>query len=213
MEYFPQEYLALTKGRPLPENSIIRQFNPILDERVIILIGGCLQYTNISQQEAHPVLLPSACHLSDFIIKDCHERVRHGGVAETITHLREKMWILRVRKRIKSVTHKCLLCQKFRTKPVTQITVPLPSDRISEPYPFQTTGLDYLGPLYIKDRDTMKKTYVLLFTCAIIRAIYLKLTFDLTAQSFLQAFRKFVGRRGICSVVDSDNAKAFHKAN
>ncbi|KFM60317.1 hypothetical protein X975_18847, partial [Stegodyphus mimosarum] len=185
MEYFPQKYLPLTKGKPLPTNSIIRQFNQILDERRMILIGGRLQYANISHQEAHPVLLPSACHLSDFIIKDCHERVKHGATAETLTDLREKTWILRAKQRIKSIIHKCALCQKFRTKPMTQIPAQLPAERISEAYPFQTTGLDYLGPLYIKDRDTTRKTYVLLFTCAVARTIHLELTLDFGVDTHL----------------------------
>ena len=52
-----------------------------------------------------------------------------------------------------------------------------------------------------------------LFTCGITRAIHLELTTDLSASSFLQAFRRFVGRRGLPTKIISDNAKGFKAAS
>jgi len=57
------------------------------------------------------------------------------------------------------------------------------------------------------------KCYVCLFTCAVTRAIHLELTPDLTARSFLFAFRKFAARRGPISVMYSDNAQTFRCAD
>ena len=53
------------------------------------------------------------------------------------------------------------------------------------------------------------KAYVCLFTCAATRAVHLELTPDLSAATFLLAFRRFTSRRGIPSVMISDNAKVF----
>jgi len=54
-----------------------------------------------------------------------------------------------------------------------------------------------------------QKAYVCIFTCAVTRAIHLELTKDMTARSFLLAFRRFSARRGPVSVMYSDNAQTF----
>ena len=81
--------------------------------------------------------------------------------------------------------------------------------------PFNNTGLDFAGPLYVRDKlngatDNQKiKVYVCLFTCASSRGLHLELTRDLSATVFLQAFWKFCARRGVPSTIMSDNAKTF----
>jgi hypothetical protein len=47
------------------------------------------------------------------------------------------------------------------------------------------------------------------FTCAVTRAVHLELVPDLSARSFLLAFRRFAARRGPVSVIYSDNAQTF----
>jgi hypothetical protein len=47
------------------------------------------------------------------------------------------------------------------------------------------------------------------FTCAVTRAVHLELVPDLSARSFLLAFRRFAARRGPVSVMYSDNAQTF----
>ncbi|GBM72916.1 hypothetical protein AVEN_68495-1 [Araneus ventricosus] len=42
-------------------------------------------------------------------------------------------------------------------------------DRIRETSPFAVTGLDYLGPLYYDEKSESRKSYILLFTCAVTR--------------------------------------------
>jgi hypothetical protein len=54
-----------------------------------------------------------------------------------------------------------------------------------------------------------RKCYVCLFTCAVTRAVHLELVTDLSARSFLLAFRRFAARRGPVSVMYSDNAQTF----
>ncbi len=53
------------------------------------------------------------------------------------------------------------------------------------------------------------KCYVCLFTCAVTRAVHLELVTDLSARSFLLAFRRFAARRGPISVMYSDNSQTF----
>lgn len=106
---------------------------------------------------------------------------------------------------------KCVICQRYNSRFMQQATAPLPSARIEQAKPFDVVGLDYAGPLYIKNQNA--KCYILLCTCAVTRAIHLELTRDLTTKSFLLAFRRFVSRRGLCSIVYSDNARTFKAAD
>ena len=41
------------------------------------------------------------------------------------------------------------------------------------------------------------------------RGIHLELTKDLTTKTFLLAFRRFVSRKSLCTVIYSDNARTF----
>ena len=63
------------------------------------------------------------------------------------------------------------------------------------------------------EQEYCVKAYICLFTCASTRAIHLELTETLSGESFLQAFRCFVSRRGLPSTIMSDSAKTFKSAS
>ena len=86
-------------------------------------------------------------------------------------------------------------------------------DRVTDMIPFSTTGIDFAGPLYVKENGQIVKMYVCLFTCACIRAIHLELVVDMKLETFMLAFRRFVSRRGIPTSVYSENAPTFISAN
>ena len=60
---------------------------------------------------------------------------------------------------------------------------PLPQSRVSDDLAFSQVGVDFAGPLYVRNiynSDTeMHKCHIALFTCASTRAIHLELTPDL----------------------------------
>ena len=51
------------------------------------------------------------------------------------------------------------------------------------------------------------------FTCSTSRAIHLELVPDMSTETFLLCFKRFVSRRGIPSLVVTDNAKKFKSAS
>ena len=53
------------------------------------------------------------------------------------------------------------------------------------------------------------KVYWCLLTCAIIWGIHLEIVQDLTAETFLLAFRKFVGWRSLLRISISDNGFTY----
>lgn len=87
----------------------------------------------------------------------------------------------------------------------------LPEFRFSSKPAFTYVGVDYAGPLYIKELNcsTTKKVYVLLLTCCSTRAVHLELSTDLSADVFIRCLKRFTARRGLPEIIVSDNAKTF----
>ena len=126
----------------------------------------------------------------------------HGGVRETFTHIRQTYWIPQGRQLVKRIISKCVTaCRKVEGPPFRSVPTPsLPHSRVQQSLVFQFTGIDYAGPLYVRDQtnQTSSKMY-----------IHLELVEDQTTDAFLRAFRRFISRRGVPECIISDNAKTF----
>ncbi|GFQ73002.1 integrase catalytic domain-containing protein [Trichonephila clavata] len=124
-------------------------------------MSGILQQSTLSYHEKHPILIPEKIRFKDLLVKDAHEKMLHSGVADTLIQVREKYWIPKGRQIIKSIIRKCFICKKFNSRPGMQIKAPLPRDRIEQSPPFAVTGLDFAGPIFVK--NSKKKFYMLTF--------------------------------------------------
>ena len=176
---------------------------------------GRLEHSQLPSSTVDPIFLDKMHPLTLLIIKYCHERVMHSGVKGTLTELRSKYWLVQARQFIKKFVHKCIVCRKAEGRPYNGPPAPpLPAFRVSEVPPFAYTGLDFAGPLYIKDYLTseQRKVWLCLFTCCVVRAVHLDLVPDMTTGSFLRCFRRFTSRRGFPLKLLSDNAKTFKSA-
>jgi len=79
---------------------------------------------------------------------------------------------------------------------------PWPKEQVVEALPFENTGLDYFGPLYIKrypdsNKPVYNKVWVCLFTCVVVRAIHLELVENISANEFLLSLRRFMAHRSV----------------
>ncbi|GIY77871.1 reverse transcriptase [Caerostris darwini] len=120
----------------------------------------------------YPILLPSKHHIVDKLIFEKHVELCHAGIQVLMSTLREEYWIIKSRKTIRQVIRNCLRCKRFSIHPLQSISAPLPEDRIREAQVFEVIGVDLCGPLFLKDN---KKCWIVLFTCAIFRAVHLEL--------------------------------------
>ena len=112
----------------------------------------------------------------------------------------------------KKICKQCFDCQRQEARPVEQVASPLPEDRVKRSPPFSVVGIDHADPLFCSDISG-KKLYILLFTCAVIRAIQIELVDSLSLEDFLLAFKRFSARRGQPSIIYYDNAKTFRAAH
>ncbi|XP_054706547.1 uncharacterized protein LOC129216358 [Uloborus diversus] len=210
--FFKEDYESLKNGEPIQKDSDLFNFLPFMDENEIIRLGGRLEFAELSTEEKHPIILPKRSWLTFLIAKREHEKVMHGGTACTLARIRQRFWIPKGRQLVKSAIKKCLICQKYLSRAANQIAAPLPLDRSNTSPPFSVCGLDFAGPIYVKIFTEVRKSYIVLFTCAVTRSIHLELVSDMTTDSFLLALRRFLARRGNCKVIYSDNAKTFKRA-
>lgn len=58
-------------------------------------------------------------------------------------------------------------------------------------YPFEAVGIAFVGPIYVIAEGTTLEGHIMLFTCAVTRAIHLELANDMSTKAFLLAFRRF----------------------
>ena len=213
-QQFPREiqYLKLnqrSKKRP----PLVRQLQLFLDEKGYVRCGGRIHNAPVNNTTKFPYLLPSRHTLTTLIILATHTTQLHGGVNRTVTALREKFWIISARRYVRSVIRTCVTCRKVCGKPYSKPDPPpLPKSRAQLAPPFTVTGVDFTGTLYVRTKGEEAKAYICLFTCANSRAIHLEVVSDLSQESFLQAFRRFVSRRSLPVIMISDNATTYLSA-
>ena len=107
----------------------------------------------------------------------------------------------------------CTVCKRWEIGPYRMPTMPpLPSQRVRESIPFSHCGINYFGPVYVKEKSGSQKVWVCLFTCLVTRAIHLELIMDMSTKMFIICLRRFVARHGSPREIISDNAKQFKLA-
>ncbi|XP_043263201.1 uncharacterized protein LOC122403641 [Colletes gigas] len=209
---FLEELKKLRTGQALPKSSTLRSLNPFLDETGLIRVGGRLKEAQLPFNQRHPVILPSKHHLTKLLVAHEHLRLLHAGCQATLSSLRRRYWPLSGKILIKNTIRNCVRC--FRTKPVTQeyLMGNLPAVRIIPTRPFSVCGVDYAGPVFIKEKIRTRvtsKAYLCIFVCFVTKAIHLELAIDLSTDAFLNVLRRFISRRGLCRSLYSDNGTNF----
>ena len=107
----------------------------------------------------------------------------------------------------------CVACRRVCGKPYsTPDPPPLPRIRTQQASPFTVTGVDFSGALYVHGMTGEEKVYVCLFTCGNTRAVHLEIVNDLSKNSFLQAFRRFVSHKSVPIIMISGNASTYLSA-
>ena len=191
-----------------------RQFNLFKDEKGVWRCEGRLSNAGVPYAVKNPILLPRSHPLTTLIVREAHERVFYNGIKETLTEIRRKYWILRVRSLTRQIIHRCVLCRRlegmsFKPPPPS----PLPTFRVKEDPAFTYTGIDFAGPLYVHGYENFtQKVWICLFTCYVTRAVHLDVVLDQSTETFIRCLKRFSARRGLPTKFISDNGKTFKAA-
>ena len=106
------------------------------------------------------------------------------------------------------------MCNLVKGKFIVPPKTPsLPNFRVNCSFAFESVGVDFAGPLYVKEvysrNENLNKCYLLLFTCATTRTLHLEITQDVSANFVILALGRYMARRGNPRLFISDNFKSF----
>ena len=180
----------------------------------MIRVGGHLDKSNLRYDAKHPSLLPNNHTFTRLIITYEHIRHFHAGAQATLASVRKQFWPCSGRGLVPKILKGCVTCARFQPKTSTNLMGQLPNPRVNVPTrPFINTGVDYGGPLYhqvgMRRSARLEKCYICIFVCFATKAVHIELALDMSTESFLNAFKRFVARRGLPENVYSDNGSNF----
>lgn len=200
---FPEE----VQGK---KTSLTGSLSLFCDTNGILRCDGRLAHSDLSYDAKYPILLPKESEFTERLIKETHEKNLHVGVAHTLSIIRQKYWIPQGRSRVQKTISKCARCVKHGGGPFKLPKTPaLPEERVNYTHSFAYTGVDYFGPMVVQTENGLKKRWICLFTCLVIRAIHLEVVRDLTTNECLMAFKRFIATRGTPTLILTDNASQF----
>ncbi|XP_018303518.1 uncharacterized protein [Mycetomoellerius zeteki] len=134
----------------------------------------------------YPIVLNCGHPIVNKLIEFTHRKLNHAQTEITMNRLREQYSIIKSRCTIKSVIQKCIICKRYDAKKIETSPVALPENRVRDATTFEIT---------------------------VYRAIHLELVTSLSTELFLEAFRRFVARRGRPCTVYTDNGTNFTRAS
>ncbi|KAK0152982.1 hypothetical protein N1851_005349 [Merluccius polli] len=172
---FKEEISMLAKGNNVKKTSHLRKLDPVLSDGVL-RVGGRLSAAAMPELMKHPVIIPKDLHVTTLILRDIHEKIGHCVRLYMLSQLRQKYWIPSANSIVRKFLSRCVICRKVKGKAMEQKMADLPKDRLTpDNPPFTNVGVDYFGPLNVKQRRNTVKRYGVLFTCLTTRAVHIEI--------------------------------------
>ncbi|GBN88477.1 hypothetical protein AVEN_250918-1 [Araneus ventricosus] len=119
------------------------------------------------------------------LIEYLHIKNCHAGAQILLSVVIEKFGILWGRRPVRNAIRLCVRCKRYNARSVNSGSVPLPVDRIRDTNVFDVTGIDFAGPLFLKNGE---KVWIVVFTCALYRAVHFELASSLSKELFCYVF-------------------------
>ena len=196
---------AKAKKSGIRKSSTLFRLDPLLDKDGLIRVGGRLGNSQEFEESfKHPVILPKKSFIVELIIHDAHKKVAHAGRGITLNELRSRYWIVNANSAVRHLISKCVVCRRLRGTAGEQKMADLPEERITSAPPFTYCGVYLFGPFQIKQGRKEVKRYGVLFTCLASRGVHIEKADSLETDSFMNALRRFIARRGPVREIRSD---------
>ncbi|GBO13466.1 hypothetical protein AVEN_98672-1 [Araneus ventricosus] len=196
---FGNEIHSIEQCGNVTPNSKFKGLSPFLDSQGILRVGGRLRNSILPYNSKHPILLPAKHKVTDMIIQYYHKIQFHSGLQALLYNIRQKCWPLNGRNLCRKIVHCCVTCFNANPKISSQKMGDSPEDRVNPNFVFNSVGIDFAGPFYIKTklrkRDPPTKIYVCIIICLSTKAIHLELVSDLSSEALIVALKRFMARR------------------
>lgn len=213
--HFKQEINDLNLNKENVKGAL-QPLHPFLDNEKILRVGGRINNASVPFSQKHPIILPKQSRITDLIIYHEHMRLLHAPPKLLLSSLNQRYWLTDGLNHIKKFVNKCLICFRMKAQCAKQLMGSLPPERVTACRAYQKVGCDFAGPIPVKNsrvrRALQTKGYICVFVCFVTKAIHLELSSDLSTDSFMACFKRFIARRGYPTDVFCDNAGCFKGA-
>jgi len=163
----------------------------------VIRVGDRLRRSLITYDCKHPVLMAKNSHYALLLCRRWHVLTCHVGPRALTALISRQFWVVSLRSILHKVLTNCTICVRLDARPLQPLMADLPCDRVRPHRPFEYVGVDYAGPLQMRElrlhKSRIFKIYIaVFFLCFSTKAVHLKVVSDLSTDAFLAAFGRFV---------------------
>lgn len=208
-ESFPSEWAALQAEQPLPSHSKLGG----LCTRLQLHAGSKVMVVRGRVDSRWMFPLAADNKLTALLLITKHQKLGHAGTATIMSILGHKFYIIGFKRKLKAIGRKYSICQRANANTVSQQMGMLPTCRTELHPPFAKTGVDFAGPVTLREGATRKpvlfKAYLCIFVCMATKAVHIEVCRSLDTEEFLAAFSRMANRRGCPEEVWSDNGSNF----
>ena len=165
-----------------------------IDSSGLYRVGGRLARSDLPEELKHPIILPKAHVIIEFLLKHYHHKYRHQGYRVVLANLSQEEIIIPGGKEIlKSIANSCIYCRIRRRLLLQQKMSDLPSFRAQDQCaPFAAVAVDFFGYLKVKlTRNSSANATVLIITCTTTRVIHLEMCLTEDFDSFFSCLVSF----------------------
>ena len=144
------------------------------------------------------------------LIAEHYHKKYHSDIDSVMAHIRNEVWIIKIRQLVTEIDKKCKFCLIKRKKMAAQMMGDLPEFRFQPSSAFSAICMDLFGPIIIRDDcvkkgpRVTKKVWGVLFTCTASRAVYLDVAIDYSTEAVLHTIRRLLAFRGDVRIIISD---------
>ncbi|KAK7895294.1 hypothetical protein WMY93_020619 [Mugilogobius chulae] len=113
---YKETFKKIKEGKKInSKNDTLRKLNPVMDKDGLLRVGGRLSSADLTENEKHPLIIPSSNHIATLLVRHFHEQSAHQGRHITEGAVRGAgFWIVGGKRLVSSVIHNCVTCRKLR---------------------------------------------------------------------------------------------------
>ena len=207
-QHFKFELELLKAGKEITSGPC-KDYGLTVDELGILRCGG---YRHRLLDPVHPLGPILVAPFSPFVqsyIKHLHFHSNCCSKNYTLNKVKREMHGPNIRDVTFKIVRDCYTCKVARSEALKfgyPASTGLPHYRWQFIAAFASCGVDLAGPYLVKKDMTVKKVWVVVFTCLVTRFSYFVPVCDLTVTTFMRAFKELCSRHSTPLVVVSDNA-------
>ena len=198
LKYLQEEIFSTNESK-------LSSFKTFTDENGLIVLKTKIFNRKDTFTFLCPILLDKH-DIVEMMIREIHQNCSHSGTQVVMNNVRERFWVISLRKILKTIISKCIVCKKQKVKSFSCETPPFPLNRVRDARIFEISGVDFASPIYFKGGG---KGWICIFTCAVYRAVHLELVSELSTNKFIECLRRFIARRGRPEIIYFDNGTNF----